>query len=177
MEQELARISKSLEDLWEQFTQHRHTGVDTLKVLRDDLGGFVSRVGAYATADQSVGGSEVLVEYDAVDYDPGQEYSTTTFSFTAKTPGMYQVDAYIKYDAEALGITGTMGMILKKNGTDFFRVDYPATPEQLTVGISRVMKLAVGDILSVYAVQTTGQTKTILGGSENNSLTIRRLGK
>lgn len=175
MEKTIKQIQKDVASLLEQFIQHRHTGLDSLQVFQDDLAGFVSQVDVFANATQVIAtGVESIVHFNTEVYDPGREFDPVTFTFTAKTPGMYQFSTAIRYDDSA-GILGTMGIRVKKNGTTYFESLLPSTDQEITLGISQMIKLQGGDTIAVYAIQTSGASKTLLAGRSNNFLSIKRI--
>lgn len=182
MKKSLEKLTKKVDSFYGEYTQHQHTGVDTQKIDSNDLGGFLSQIDVYNSATQAIANNtETLVQFNTENYDPGQEYDTTTYLFTAKTSGMYLVTSGFTYETSSSSVADkTLGLRLKKSGTSIFETFSPATDNlvtnpKLSVGITQILQLADGDTLGIYAFQNTGGSKNIISGRVNNYLSIKRL--
>lgn len=182
MKRILEKLTKKVDSFYGEYVQHQHTGVDTPKVDSNDLGGFLSQIDVYNSSTQSISNNtETLVQFNTENYDPGQEYDTTTYLFTAKTSGMYLVTSGLTYETSSSGtVDKTLGLRLKKNGTSIFETFSPApdtavTNPKLSVGITQILQLTDGDTLGIYAFQDTGGSKNIISGRANNYLSIKRI--
>ena len=121
-------------------------------------------------------GTITKVEFNTAIYDNDSEFDLTTdYDFTITTAGIYLVHAHL-----TLGYLGT-GNILRAhiyvNGSEVSRTFVvPARNGVITGDITKVMKLAVNDAVTIHVYHNEGSTQDIHGAIEANThLCIHKL--
>jgi hypothetical protein len=90
--------------------------------------------------------------------------STNPSRLTCRVPGLYKIDATVKFGAHASG--GRFAALVLNGSTEISRSAAAAYPEAGVAHgavLSRTYRLAVGDYLTVQARQTSGSTLTVDG--------------
>jgi hypothetical protein len=153
--------------------------------MRISTAGYVTNpyqvaVAAYSNTSQSIAdGSAVVIALNAIRYNIGSAFSTSTYLFTAPIAGYYMCTGIVSW-------TGTFSaarqfcMIYKNGAQDNgFGVQIPRTSSFDTgVSCSGILYLAAGDTVSLAGYQSSGSSQTILGNGNQTwtNLTIRLLG-
>lgn len=116
-----------------------------------------SAVGAYQNFAQAMSaGTVTKVQINAVDYDQQTEFNNTTYRFTAKSAGIYQINACFAVNVT----TATATLILSSiylNGGEIKRLGQyltPASVNQYTTGGATTLKLNAGDYIELYGLSS-----------------------
>jgi microcystin-dependent protein len=118
------------------------------------------RVRAYNTALQTyASGSFVKISYGNETYDINNNFSTSTYAYTAPVDGTYLVSAQIVY-GNVLTANQRYGILIYKNGTAYS--EYINTNGSLTdyigANITDTLVLSATNTVEIYAYQTSGGT-------------------
>jgi len=122
--------------------------------------------------------SAVAVAWSTETYDVYGELVSTVF--TAAKTGWYQVNSTMYY--EAVNTTGVRSIILKLTSTTqtagvettIATNTQGAFNIQMSVSLAEAVYLYTGDVLKVYAFQTSGGSLNILSGRDKTRLSIRK---
>ena len=96
-----------------------------------------------------------------MDFFESAEYSASTNTFTAASAGTYRFDASAEW--LAFGVTnGIAGIEIRKNGTAVSRTFQHASSNTInTVLTNAVIKLAAGDLVQVFVLQSSGFSQQV----------------
>ncbi len=106
----------------------------------------------YLSADQDdIGTTTYIVQFDSESYDVGNNFDTTTSSFTAAIAGYYQVNASIYFEGADLGADVQYGLAIRKNANEYSRtIIHSSSATELSVVLSDIVPLAIGNTISLY---------------------------
>lgn len=134
----------------------------------------VSVVGArrHLSSDKTIStASDTKVELDSEDWDIGGDFSN--YKFTAPYRGYYQVNASICYLA-----TGDKNYVtrVKLNGTTVLEsIVLPSISTFVTVNVSDIIYMTVGQYLELYAYQAAGINVTVAGRLRSTFMSVQLL--
>ena len=132
-----------------------------------------SSAGSYATG--------ATIQYGTEDYDTLNEYSTSTYKFTATKAGKYLVTAAIFCDTQSYNSGNSVQLGVKKNSTVIaygLRAFAPSTASWfLTSNVTTVIDLAVSDTLEIIIShdRAAGNVTLWTGSSAGNYFCVERL--
>ena len=132
--------------------------------------GFKSRFRARKSANQTVAGPTTdLIIFDVEEYDGLGEFNPSTYRFTCKRSGYYDIKACVKI--EAPNGTGSTGIEIQKNGVlaAHKHVNTSVANVVHSVDVSDNIKLTAGDYLEIYLTVLNAVSKTITGGTTYDS--------
>lgn len=119
----------------------------------------ISALVTHSAAQTMTTGSTTALAFDTERFDTNAIHDTVTNNsrLTAKTAGKYLVFASVSWVANA---TGTRGLSVRKNGSDFLASVLHAANDEAGTGTEQVIalltNLAVNDYLEAMVVQTSG---------------------
>ena len=132
--------------------------------------GFKSRFRARKSALQTVVGPTTdLIIFDVEEYDGLGEFNPSTYRFTCKRSGYYDIKACVKI--EVPNGVGSTGIELWKNGAMAALKYVNTTLANVvhSVSITDNIKLTAGDYIEAYLTILNAATKTIAGASTYDS--------
>lgn len=137
------------------------------------------------TTHNAASGAFTVVAYDTEDYDELSEYNTGTYTFTAKSPGVYNVTASVLIADAAGDLTAAeyATLAIYRDSTQFSRLDRyqeiaaPAgTAKNLFLGGSDNVPLTAGQTINIRVYHNVGAALSIIDNVNGYShLAIHRL--
>jgi hypothetical protein len=115
-----------------------------------------------------------LAKFNTIDYQVGSNYSTTTGLFTvpAGWGGFYAITGACSIQ----GTTPTNSLtLIYKNGAQYKKGQQIGATSTSGSVFSQILKLDVGDTISIYAFAASGASMTINIGVENSFMFITYL--
>ncbi|MBZ0326832.1 MAG: hypothetical protein K8F54_04460 [Altibacter sp.] len=122
-----------------------------------------------------------IIPFDSEDFDTNNEYNTTTYTYTAKQDGIYQIDVQIEANS-TIGIATNFGVMILKNGTTISRNSF-ANIGVLGVNVtppvrqnSTLVALTVGDTIQFQIEGSIALGSVdLLGSFEDSSFSIYQI--
>lgn len=128
----------------------------------------------YRNANQTVSaGAEELMEFDTEVSDTGF-FNTTTSIATIVTAGVYLITTFARLNG--IGDGKSMNVQIRINDTRMAYAELNAgASANLTISVTWVATLAVGDTVKGYIVNNDSSDRTMQGGQGTNGMCIVRL--
>lgn len=111
-----------------------------------------------------------LISFSSEVEDTNNAYAAGVF--TCPVAGLYRVEVALAHESSTVG---RRALLLYKNGAPYvpgILTANPVTADHTYMSLSIEMRLAVGNTISVYALQTSGSAKWVIAGAR---LAIRRV--
>lgn len=154
------------------------TGTTAATWQTPSSGGFTSQVHAYSGATQAIPtgfASRETVEFNTETYDTGNEFNTTTYTFTAGSTGYYQVNFTAQWASWAASAAGCEVYFVVNGSEKLVKTwDYQVNGAW-TNNYSTIIKLTAAQTLSFKMAQYTGSDKNVTSGEYTTFVTIARV--
>jgi len=111
--------------------------------------------------------SATSVVFDTVVIDPGNQYNTSTNTFTVKFPGVYNIHIVVTFSA-AISISSST--TISTAGTTNISQSFVGGSSNTFV-LDRTAYLSVGDTVTATILQQSGSTQTVTGASSHFAVT------
>lgn len=113
-----------------------------------------------------------LVQLNAELFDTNSEFSTSTYTWTCKTPGYYRFTGQV-------GLTSSNGIQVKlrKNAVDYAysRPPVGASASNQTASIATIAYADIGDVFDLYVYHSTGVAVVLTTGAETTYLCVSKV--
>lgn len=132
---------------------------------------------AYMGSDQSVAGdgNYYILEYDTEEDDPEGLFDPSTYTFTVKHAGRYEVGATAEIAAAGQNVLYQIAVFV--NGSQEKRKSrQSAVNEPISLDVELSKNLSEGDEVDVRLAQNSGPAKTVQGSSITTDFSAERQG-
>jgi hypothetical protein len=106
--------------------------------------------------------------FDVEDLDTDSAFASNKFTVHSGKAGLYKFDAFVRLDGNNNSDAGTALLYLYKNGTaqgifySHFGANYPRA---ISMNISQILNLSVGDYIEIYAAMNTIDNSDVIVNS------------
>jgi hypothetical protein len=125
----------------------------------------------YLGTDQTLGSADtdIVVEFDSVQFDTGSNFDTSTNAFTAPQDGYYSVDSNITVNRDS---TDNYAVKLEKNGTDIAGARVECTDTERNASLGRTVSLIAGDTIRVVVRLFTSVNNDVIQADSSFSIDL-----
>ncbi len=150
------------EDLQTQLKNLKDYSERKIQTLEEDSSSSGTAARLYMSASQAINDSTpTLVNFNTQDFANGITVSTTNKSFTILTAGKYLVSAIISYSATVDAKSYAIMIYKASSAISSAWASSSGTTKQCAPNITDILDLAVGDVITIYAIQYSGGAETI----------------
>jgi hypothetical protein len=128
---------------------------------------------AYVNTTQTgvTNGSDVQIQYNAVQYDTHGAFNTGTYSYTVPVSGYYKINMQVNESS-----TSGNGVLAYRHTTSGSSIYIGGGALSATrIGAAAQDYFAAGDIIAFYINQASGGSVSIATGNTNSFVTVQRL--
>jgi len=125
---------------------------------------------AYRSGNQEnlTSGSETTVQLNAESYDPGSNFNTGTYLFTAPVSGYYLILAQITYVNIVADKRYSTSIYIDSTLSSLSRM-HSGLDDQLSIPASDILYVAAGSTIKLVALQSSGANTVDIYGLENRT--------